>query len=70
MKLLIFIVSFTFSDHKFIKIINDTEEINKLFESKHGYTNEIVNKVKDFYFNEYNIECGTTRLENICHVRS
>ncbi|KAL4143921.1 hypothetical protein QTP88_006173 [Uroleucon formosanum] len=57
-----------FGDHKFIKIINDTEEINKLFESKHGYTNEIVNKVKDFYFNEYNIECGTTRLENICHL--
>lgn len=70
MKLSIFIVTLTFSDNKFIKIIDDTEEINKLFESKHGYTKEIVNKVKDFYFNECNIEYGTSRLESICHVRS
>jgi len=51
-----------------MKTINDTEEINKFFESKFGYTKEIVNKIKNFYFNKGNVECGTTRLENICHV--
>lgn len=48
------------------KILNDTEEINGLLKSH--YSKEIINKVKNFYFNECNLECGTTRLENICHV--
>jgi len=67
-KLSIFIDTFLFSDHNIMKIMNDTEQINKLFKSQYGYTKEIVNKVKNFYFNDCNIECGTTRLENICHV--
>jgi len=48
------------------KILSDGEEINELFQS--NYSKEIINKVKNFYFNECNLECGTTRLENICHV--
>jgi len=48
------------------KILNDTEQINQLFQR--NYSKEIINKVKSFYFNECNMECGTTRLENICHV--
>jgi len=48
------------------KILNDTEEINGLLESR--YSKEIINEVKNFYFNECNLECETTRLENICHV--
>jgi len=49
-----------------MKILNDTEEINELFQR--DYNKEIINKVKNFYFKECNMECGTTRLENICHV--
>lgn len=49
-----------------MKILNNTEEINELLQNH--YSKEIINKVKNFYFNECNLECGTTRLENICHV--
>jgi len=48
------------------KILSDTDEINELLLSH--YSKEIINKVKNFYFNEGNLECGITRLENICHV--
>lgn len=48
------------------KILNDTEEINELFQC--NYSKEIINEIKNFYFNGCNMECGTTRLENICHV--
>lgn len=53
-----------------MKTINGTEEINKFFEKKSGYTEDVVNKIKNFYFNECNVECGTTRLEKICNVSS
>jgi len=49
-----------------MKILSDTEEINELLQSH--YSKEVINKVKNFYFNECNLECGATRLENICHV--
>lgn len=48
------------------KLISTTEEINNLFENK--YSEEVINKVKSFYFDEGNLECGTTKLENNCHV--
>lgn len=57
---------FSFLEDRMRKILNDTEEIYGLLESR--YSKEIINKVKNFYFNECNLECGTTRLENICHV--
>ncbi|XP_026805381.1 esterase FE4-like isoform X2 [Rhopalosiphum maidis] len=57
-----------FGEYRMRKIINDTEEINELLKSH--YTKEIINEVKNFYFNECNLECGTTRLENICHLYS
>jgi len=53
-----------------MKILNDSDEINKLFKNQYGYTKEIVNSIKDFYFNEQNVERGSTKLENICHVSS
>ncbi|XP_022165542.1 esterase E4-like [Myzus persicae] len=55
-------------DPHIMKFINDTEETNKLFKSQYGYTKGIMNKIKNFYFNERNIECGTTRLEKICYL--
>jgi hypothetical protein len=48
------------------KLISTTEEIRNLFEDK--YDEEIINKVKSFYFDEGNPEYGTTKLENVCHV--
>lgn len=42
------------------------EEIRKLFESY--YSEEVINQIKDFYFNGQNLENDTTALENICHV--
>jgi len=58
---------FSFSEDRAKKILNDIEEINGLLESR--YSKDIINEVKNFYFNECNPECGTTtRLENICHV--
>jgi len=52
-----------------MKIIKNTDEIYKLFKGQ-GYTKEIINTIKNFYFNECNAECGSTKLENICHVSS
>lgn len=48
------------------KLISTTEEIRNLFENK--YSEEIINKVKSFYFDKGNVECGTTKLENVCNV--
>ncbi|KAL5241944.1 hypothetical protein ACI65C_009354 [Semiaphis heraclei] len=55
-----------FGDPKIMKILKDTDEIYKLFRSQKGYTKEIVNSIKNFYFNEWNTESGSTKLENIC----
>jgi len=43
-----------------------TDEISKL--CKNRYSTEVITKIKDFYFNKYNIESETTKLEHICHV--
>lgn len=50
------------------KIVNfhKTEEIRKFLGD--NYTEEAVNKVQNFYFNERNVENEITKLENICHV--
>ncbi|VVC34998.1 Hypothetical protein CINCED_3A008558 [Cinara cedri] len=50
------------------KIINlhKPEEIRKFL--GHEYSEEAVNKVKTFYFNERNIENEITKLENICNL--
>lgn len=53
-----------------VKNINDfkkPEEIRKLLENK--YNEEVVNKVKDFYFNDNgHDDSEQNNLENICHV--
>lgn len=43
-----------------------SNEINKLF--KYQYSEEIINKIRNFYFEGVNMESEVTRLENICHV--
>lgn len=53
-----------------MKNVNDfkkPEEIRKLLENK--YNIEVINKVKDFYFNnDKGQENEQNELENICHV--
>lgn len=46
--------------------IHKTEEIANYFKRK--FNEEDVNKIKQFYFNEHNLENETTKLENICRV--
>lgn len=46
--------------------IHKPDEINKLF--KDQYNEEVVNKIRNFYFNEGTLENETTKLEYICHV--
>lgn len=48
------------------KLISTTKEINDLFENK--YSEEVINKVKSFYFDEGNLECGKSILEKNCYV--
>lgn len=43
-----------------------TEKISKFFKGQ--YSEEVVNKIKHFYFNERNLECQITKMKNICHV--
>lgn len=61
-------LKFIFLEHQLGKILNlhNIEEIKKLFENTHN--EEIINKIKDFYFNENNLKNEITKLENICHV--
>ncbi|VVC34997.1 Hypothetical protein CINCED_3A002934 [Cinara cedri] len=54
-----------------VKDINDfkkTEEISKLLENK--YNEEVINKIKNFYFNDNAHESEKNMLENICHMFS
>lgn len=43
-----------------------SDEIENFF--KNQYNEEIINKIRKFYFEGINMECEITRLENICHV--
>lgn len=44
-----------------------SDEFNKLFRNQ--YSEEIITKIKHFYFNEQNFQYDEiSRLENICHV--
>jgi len=57
-----------FSEHKLGKLFNyhKLEEISKLFES--SYTEETIQKIKNFYFNEHEQSSDITKLENTCRV--
>lgn len=59
---------FLFSEHKLGKLFNyhKLEEIRKLFEN--AYTEEIIQKVKNFYFSEHEQSSDITKLENTCRV--
>lgn len=46
--------------------VHKSEEINKIF--KDQYNEEVVNKIRNFYFNEGILENEMTKLESICHV--
>lgn len=43
-----------------------TEAISSFFKGQ--YSEEDIIKIKNFYFNDRNLESETTRLENIVHV--
>lgn len=43
-----------------------TESINKILKGR--YSEEIVTKIKNFYFNDRNLESEKTRWENIVNV--
>lgn len=43
-----------------------SEEINKLLDG--NYSNEVINKIQNFYFSDYSCQSEKTKLENICHV--
>lgn len=66
-----FIIFYLFTEHKFEKIFdfNKTEEIKKFLEINYS-TEEVLNKIRDFYFSEYHLQSETTRLKNVCHVCS
>ncbi|XP_025406470.1 esterase FE4-like isoform X2 [Sipha flava] len=59
-----------FVEHNMKRFVDfhKSNEINKLF--KNQYSEEIINKIRKFYFDEVNMECEITRLENICHLYS
>lgn len=42
------------------------EHIIKLFDDNHS--EEVINKIKNFYFKGNNLENNQTKLENTCHV--
>lgn len=44
-----------------------TDGLRKFFNGR--YSENVINQIKKFYFNECNTENETTRFENICHVR-
>lgn len=43
-----------------------SDEINKLF--KNQYNEEVVNKIRNFYFGEGDLDNEITKFEYICHV--
>lgn len=45
---------------------HENENIQNYFDSY--YSQEIINKITNFYFHEQNLNCEMTRLENLCHV--
>ncbi|XP_025406381.1 esterase E4-like isoform X2 [Sipha flava] len=45
-----------------------TDKIRRLFES--SYTDEVINKIRDFYFDNHSLMNETTKLENTCHMLS
>jgi len=57
-----------FSEHRLGKLFDyhKLEEISKLFES--NYTEEIIQKIKNYYFNEHEQSSDITKLENTCRV--
>ncbi|KAL4141630.1 hypothetical protein QTP88_004237 [Uroleucon formosanum] len=59
-----------FGEHKLGKLFNyhKLEEIRKLFEN--AYTEEIIQKVKNFYFSEHEQSSDITKLENTCRLFS
>jgi len=59
---------FLFSEHKLGKLFDyhKLEEIRKLFET--DYSEEIIQKVKNFYFSEHEHSSDITQLENTCRV--
>lgn len=46
--------------------LHKTDEINKIFDNR--YSEEVLKKIKHFYFNEDILKNETTKLENACHV--
>lgn len=44
-----------------------TEFIHKILKCPH-YSEENITKIKNFYFNDRNLECEKTKWENIVHV--
>lgn len=41
-------------------------ELSQFFDGR--YSEEVIKKIKNVYFNDRNVENETKRLENICHV--
>lgn len=58
---------FLYPDLSLGKILNlhKAEEIRRLFESY--YSDEIINKIKNFYFSENDLN-EITKIEKTCHV--
>lgn len=58
----------SFSEERLKKLpdFRTTKAISSFFKSQ--YSEENIMKIKNFYFNDRNLECETTRLENIVHV--
>lgn len=46
--------------------LHKTEKIDKF--KKNQFNEEVVTKIKKFYFNEKNLKDEITKLENVCHV--
>lgn len=61
-------IYFLLSEHRLGKNFDfhKTEEISKLFDST--YSEEIINKVKNFYFKANDLENQAVRLESTCDV--
>lgn len=60
----------TFSDANEERLLHfhESEDFQNYFDSH--YSQDILNKIKNFYFHEQNINCANiiTRFEHICHV--
>lgn len=59
---------FVFLEDLMEKILNlpKTSELNQFFGGR--YSEEVIKKIKNFYFNDFNVENEAKKLENICHV--